>query len=108
MRMITSLAMHASAYATMMATKEQEEIDAAAVELEETPGAYDSALKLIDFLLTSFAAAGSDRTKLNASLAAAKAKREVLAAAVAANPVPVDPPVEPPVEPPVDPSARRG
>lgn len=72
-----------------MATQEQIDIDTAASEIEETNGVIPSVLALIDNIVARLAEAGSDRTKLNAVAADLKTKREALAAAVAANPLPV-------------------
>lgn len=69
-----------------MASQEQMDIDATADEVEATNGVIPSVLALIDRILAGLAAAGSDRSKLNAVTADLRANRERLAAAVAANP----------------------
>lgn len=71
-----------------MPSQEQLDIDAATAEIEQTNGVIPSALALIDWFVATVEAAKSDRNALNAAVATMKDRRDALAAAVAANPIP--------------------
>lgn len=63
----------------------QDVLDKAVADITAMDDVVDSALKLIDTLVAAVKANANDPTALNAALVAIEAKKDALAASVAAN-----------------------